>query len=47
MRWELHVERLRKRRGVYGGLVGKPEERDHLEEAGIDGRIILRWNFKK
>jgi hypothetical protein len=28
-------------------LVGKPEERGHLEEPGVDGRIILRWIFRK
>jgi len=27
--------------------VGKSEERDHLEDPGIDGRIILRWIFRK
>jgi hypothetical protein len=27
--------------------VGKPEERDHLEDPGIDGRIILRWIVRK
>jgi hypothetical protein len=27
--------------------VGKPEKRDHLEDPGMDGRIILRWNFRK
>ena len=37
-------------RGVYRGLMGKPErERDHLEDQGVDGRIIhvLRWIFWK
>jgi hypothetical protein len=36
-----------KRRGAYRILVGKPAERDHLEDSGINGRIILRWIFKK
>jgi len=27
--------------------VGKPEGRDHLEDPGTDGRIILRWLFRK
>jgi hypothetical protein len=22
-------------------------ERDHLEDSGMDGRIILRWTFRK
>jgi hypothetical protein len=26
-------------------LVGKPEGRDHSEEVGTDGRIILEWIF--
>jgi len=40
MRWAGHVVRMG-RREVYGVLVGKPKERDHLEDPGIDGRIIL------
>jgi hypothetical protein len=24
-----------------------PRERDHLEDPGIDGMIILRWTFRK
>jgi hypothetical protein len=28
-------------------LVGNLKERDHLEGPGIDGRIILRWIFRK
>jgi hypothetical protein len=30
------------RRGAYRVLVGKPEERNHLEDLGVDGRII-KW----
>jgi len=28
-------------------LVGKPEGKNHLEDPGVEGRIILRWIFKK
>jgi hypothetical protein len=28
-------------------LVGKPEGRDHTEDLGVDGRIILEWILKK
>jgi len=32
---------------VYTGLWwGNLRERDHLEDHGLDGRIILRWMFR-
>jgi len=31
----------KERRDVYRVLVGKPEGKNHLEEPGVDGRIIL------
>ena len=35
------------RRDVYRVLVGKPEEKNHLEDPCINGRIILSWIFRK
>jgi len=42
-----YVARIEERRGVYRLLVGNLRERDHLEDPGIDGRIILRWTYRK
>ena len=35
------------RRGAYKVSVGKPEGKNHLEDPGVDGSIILRLNFTK
>ena len=35
------------RRGVYRVLVGKPEVNNNLGDPDVDGRIILRWTFRK
>ena len=42
MRWGGHAARMGKSIAVYWVLVGKLRERSHLENLGIDGRIILR-----
>jgi hypothetical protein len=34
-------------RGVHRVLVGKYEAKRHWGEPDIDGRIILRWIFRK
>ena len=43
MRWAGHVARKDEERGVYSVLVGKPRERDHWGDLGVDGWIILAW----
>jgi hypothetical protein len=43
LRWAGHVARMEQRRGAYRIFVGKPGGRNHLEDPGIDGRIILKW----
>jgi hypothetical protein len=42
-----HVACTGDRRGVYSVLVGKPEKRDHLEDLGVNGRMIFKQIFKK
>ena len=43
-----HVARMGERRGVYSVLVGEnTRERRRLGGPGVDGRIILRWIFRK
>jgi hypothetical protein len=32
---------------VYRVLVWNPERKDHFEDPGLEGMIILRWIFRK
>jgi len=47
MRWAGHVARMGERRGLYKVLVGKPEGKNHLEDPGVCGWILLRWIYRK
>jgi len=47
MRWAGHVAHMGEISDAYRVLMGKPEGRNHLEDPGVDGRIILRWIFRK
>jgi len=47
MRWAGHVAHMGKRRGVYRVWWVNLRERDRLGDQGVDGRIILRWIFRK
>ena len=47
MRWAGHVACLGTVQVYTGFWWGNLRERDHLEDPGVDGRIILRWIFRK
>ena len=47
MRWAGRVARMGEGRGVHSVLVGKPEGKSHWGDQDVDGRIILRWIFRK
>jgi hypothetical protein len=47
MRWAGHVACMEEGRGVHKVLVGKPEGKRPLVDQDVDGRIILRWIFRK
>jgi len=47
MTWTEHVTYMGERKALYTVLVGDIRESDHLEDTGVDGRIILRRIFRK
>jgi len=47
MRWTGHVARITKRKCAYGVWWGNVKERSHLEDLGINRRVILKCSLKK
>ena len=47
MRWAGHVARMGREEVYTGFWWGNLKEIDHLGDPGLDGRIILRWIFRK
>ena len=47
MRWEGHVARMGGGERCIQGFGGVPERKRPLGDPGVDGRIILRWFFRK
>jgi len=43
MRWEGRVTRMGEMRNMYERLVRNPKGRDHSEDHGVPGRMILEW----
>ena len=47
MGWAGHVAPMEEGIDAYRILVGNRRERDHWGDLGVNGRIILRWIFRK
>jgi hypothetical protein len=45
--WAGHVARMGEERDVHRVLVGKPEGKSRWGDPDVDGRIILRWIFRR
>jgi hypothetical protein len=43
LRWRRNAARMGEGRGEYRVCMGKPERRNHLEDPGVDERLIVKW----
>jgi hypothetical protein len=47
LKWARHIACMEEMGNAYSILVGKPEGKRHLQDLGIDGRVILEWILGK
>jgi hypothetical protein len=47
MRWARHVAGMGRKINICKILVEKLKESDHLEDLGVDGKIILEWILER
>ena len=47
MRWAGNVARTERGEAYTGYWWGNLRDRDHLGDPGVDGRVTLRWIFRK
>jgi len=47
MRWADIVAYMGYRRGAYRVFVCNVMERDHMEDLGLDGKVVLKWIFRE
>ena len=47
MRWAGNVARMWEWRGYTGFWWGNLRERDHSEDPGVDGSVILTWDIQE
>jgi hypothetical protein len=47
MRWAGQTVCMREMRNMFRILIGKTEGKNHLEDIGIDGRIILKRDIRE
>jgi len=46
-RWAGNVAQMRETRYAFSIFLGKPERKNHLEDLGVDVKIILEWILGK